>query len=119
MIQRGGVAGGAEALGPQASVSHNVLKRLFDYLYLVLAGQEVLAIDALTLAVFEGVVIGPDVDEIMNTVSAHENGLGILGGTLGKIRATLAELLQYNLALVLGRHGREFQGQRGRRYCEF
>jgi len=115
VIQRGSVAGGTEALGPQASVSHDVLKRLFNNLNLVLAGQEVLAIDALALAVFEGIVVGPDIDEIMNTVSAHKDGLGILGGTLGESRATLAELLEHNFALILGRHGGEFQGQRGRK----
>jgi hypothetical protein len=49
------------------------------------------------LSMLKGIVVGPDIDEVMDTVP-----------TLGEL-AAVAELLQHNLALVEGRHRRKLQ----------
>jgi len=105
VVQGGGVAGGAEPLSPESSITHNIIKSSLDDFNLVLAGQEILAVYTFCLAVLKCVEVGPNIDEVMHTVPAHVNRLGILGGTFCEGRAAVAELLQHHLALVLGRHG--------------
>jgi len=119
VVERGGVAGGAEPLGPESSPSHNVVKSGFDDFNLVLTGQEIFTIDTFTLAVLKGIVVGPDIDEVMDTISAHVDGLGILGSTPGEVRAAVAELLQHNLALVRSRDRGKFQGKGSRKWGWF
>ena len=67
----------------------------------------------------KGIVVGPDIDEVMYTVPTHVDGLGIFSGALGEFGAAVAELLQHHLALVRGRDRGKFQGKGGRKWGEF
>ena len=45
-----------------------------------------------TLGVFKSVVVGTDINEIMDTVPAHEDWLGVLVGTPCKFGTAVAEI---------------------------
>ena len=84
VIERGGVAVGAESSGPESCISQDMINCGLDDVNLVLAGEEVFAVDTIALTVLKVRIVALDIDEIMNTVPAHENRFGILGYTLGE-----------------------------------
>ena len=123
------VAAAAVALRPEALLTDDVSVRRLHDLHLVLARQDRLAVHPVRLTVLQGVVVRPHVEEVADALAAHEDRLGVLVGAPamrltphpgllpgehqhdrkhhvglppGELAAAVAELVQQELALVLG-----------------
>ena len=75
--------------------------RLLNDLHLVLAGEQVLAVDPLLVGVLQGVVIVLDTDVVVLALPAHVDGPGELVGTHGEVGASDTELVQEHITRLL------------------